>query len=289
MRGEFVDLGGARLYCYAFGSRGAGDPIVLVHGCFTSSRLWQELLPRLPAGHRLLVVDLLGHGRSDPADGRPMTIAAHADRLAALLDLMGIASATVVGHGMGATIAAVVAQRRPERVPRLALVNPASLASDPTDRRLPPRLGRLAALAPLWRRLSPSWLASALHAALLPGFARRDAGSARALDVYLRPFRSSPGRESACAQLRALASPDAESADAITAACATGALPAATTLVLGDGDPFLPADRARRLTATITAAARGLAVTVSLAGIAHMVPEEAPDRLATAIAELLTR
>ena len=45
MRGEFVDLGGVRLYCYAFGSRGAGDPIVLVHGAFTSSHLWQDVLP----------------------------------------------------------------------------------------------------------------------------------------------------------------------------------------------------------------------------------------------------
>jgi pimeloyl-ACP methyl ester carboxylesterase len=37
MRGEFIDLGGVRLYCYAFGERGAGAPIVLIHGAFTSS------------------------------------------------------------------------------------------------------------------------------------------------------------------------------------------------------------------------------------------------------------
>ena len=54
MRGEFVDLDGVRLYCYAFGQRGAGHPIVLVHGSFTSSHLWQDVLPRLPKGHRVL-------------------------------------------------------------------------------------------------------------------------------------------------------------------------------------------------------------------------------------------
>ena len=71
MRGEFVDLSGVRVYCYAFGSRGAGEPIVLVHGAFTSSHLWQDLLPRLPKGHRVLVLDLLGHGRSDPPGAAP--------------------------------------------------------------------------------------------------------------------------------------------------------------------------------------------------------------------------
>lgn len=52
MRGEFVDLGGVRLYCYAFGERGGGAPLVLIHGAFTSSHLWQDVLPRLPKGHR---------------------------------------------------------------------------------------------------------------------------------------------------------------------------------------------------------------------------------------------
>ena len=88
MRGEFVDLGGARVYCYAFGSRGVGDPIVLIHGAFTSSHLWQDVLPRLPKGHRVLVLDLLGHGRSDPPRRESMTIAAHATRVIQLMDVM---------------------------------------------------------------------------------------------------------------------------------------------------------------------------------------------------------
>ena len=36
MRGEFVDVGGTRLYYYAAGTRGAGEPIVLIHGFRTS-------------------------------------------------------------------------------------------------------------------------------------------------------------------------------------------------------------------------------------------------------------
>ena len=40
MRGEFVDVGGVRLYYYAAGTRGGGDPIVLVHGSFGDHTAW---------------------------------------------------------------------------------------------------------------------------------------------------------------------------------------------------------------------------------------------------------
>lgn len=282
MRGEFVDLGGVRLYCYASGSRGAGDPLVLVHGCFTSSRLWQDLLPRLPKGHRVLVLDLLGHGRSDPAVTRPVTIGAHAERLGALLATMGITAATLVGHGLGAAVAAVAAHRDRTRIARLALVNPVFLARDAREAASIPRFGRLTRLLPLWKRLSPGWLASALHAALLPGYIDRTAGS-RSLDVYLKPYRTAVGRDSACAQLQALRRPDA--GEALT----PGALPSATLLVTGALDAQLPASRADRLWHALRDAAGPEAVAHRLSGAGHMVPEEAPDRLATAIAELLTR
>jgi pimeloyl-ACP methyl ester carboxylesterase len=202
MRGEFVDLNGVRLYCYAFGQRGAGHPIVLVHGSFTSSHLWQDVLPRLPKGHRVLVLDLLGHGRSDPPGAESMTVAAHADRLAQLLDVMGVREVMLVGHGMGAAVAARVAHEHPDRIAHLMLVNPTLLAGRASEAMLNRRVRRVAALVPLWRRLAPSWLASALHAALLPCFAHRDAG-ARSLDVYLKPFRLRDGRDAACAQLSA--------------------------------------------------------------------------------------
>jgi pimeloyl-ACP methyl ester carboxylesterase len=284
MRGEFVDLNGVRLYCYAFGQRGAGHPLVLVHGSFTSSHLWQDLLPRLPKGHRVLVLDLLGHGRSDPPGAAAMTVAAHADRLARLLDIMGVRQALLMGHGMGAAIAARVAQLQPERVAQLMLVNPTMLSAEPRDARVSARVGRLAWLLPLWKRLAPSWLASALHAALLPSFAHRDVG-ARSLDVYLKPYRRREGRDAAVAQLAALAPSRGDT----VAALATDALRCPTALILGADDPFLPPARAARLIAALQRATGGSLVTHTLPGVAHVAPEEAPDRLGTAVGELLTR
>lgn len=284
MRGEFVDLNGVRLYCYAYGQRGAGHPIVLVHGAFTSSRLWQDTLRRLPKGHRVLVLDLLGHGRSDPPGTHGMTVADHARRLAQLLDVMGVQEVMLVGHGMGAAVCARVAHEQPARIAQLMLVNPSLLAAHPADARLTGRLRRLALLVPLWRRLGPAWLASALHHAILPGFAHRDVG-ARTLDVYLKPFRRRGGRDAACAQLAAFA----PSLGDTTVALRPGAMPLPTGLVLGATDPFLAPARAARLTQELTDASGAAPSVHTLPGVAHMAPEEAPDQLGGLVAELLTR
>ncbi|MCU0615968.1 MAG: alpha/beta fold hydrolase [Gemmatimonadaceae bacterium] len=192
MRGEFVDLDGQRLYCFAAGTRGAGAPIVLVHGAFTSSHLWREVIPRLPDGHRVLVLDLLGHGRSDlPADAA-YDVAAHGARLRTLLDVLGVEPACLVGHGLGAAIVCDVAQRAPERVRHLVLANPCLVASASEPASAPRALRRLARLTPIFRRLPPAWLASTLHTTLLRGYRQRGAGS-HVLDVYLKPYRSLAG------------------------------------------------------------------------------------------------
>src|SRR5829696_9096578 len=119
MRGEFVDLEGARLYCYAAGTRGAGEPVVFLHGFPTSGHIWSDVVPFVPAGHRVLVVDLLGYGRSDRPLAQPVTIRAHAERVIALFDVLGINYACVVGHDVGGGVAQTLAVRWPQRVSRL--------------------------------------------------------------------------------------------------------------------------------------------------------------------------
>lgn len=284
MRGEFVDIGGTRLYCYAFGSRGAGVPIVLIHGSFTSSHLWRELLPRLPKGHRVLVLDLLGHGRSDRHAGRPMTVAGHADRVLGLLNELAVSSACLVGHGLGAAVSARLAHICPDRVAKLALVNPSLIAANPQDVRIPGPLRRLAALVPLWKRLPGDWLAASLHTALLRGYAQRSMG-VHSLDLYLKPFRTKEGRDSACAQLLALRSSAGDTVEALT----PSALTPASTVVLGADDPFLQPQRVARVLDALQVATNDRVKVQQLSGVAHVAPEEAPDRLATIIGDLLAQ
>jgi pimeloyl-ACP methyl ester carboxylesterase len=293
MRGEFVDLDDARLYCFAAGERGHGDPIVLVHGIFSSSHTWRDVVPRLPDGHRILVLDLLGHGRSDLPTDAALDVEAHADRMCRLLSTLGIASACLVGHGVGAAIALRVRQTAPSRVSGLLLCSPCLIGTRDHPARTPAPWQHLARTAPLFRALPPAWLTSMLHRTLLRGYRNRT--SARhAVDVYLRPYRTPAGRTAACRQLQALARSRPATLDPT-------ALAVPLHILCGDRDPFrargadramaeaAPAELARTTTAgaeTLVAASRRTLIE-HVPDLAHALPEEAPDRVAAAVRALL--
>jgi pimeloyl-ACP methyl ester carboxylesterase len=99
-------------------------PIVLLH-CFTCSiRWWDELIPLLDRDHRVIAVDLLGHGGSEkPTDG--YSIENQAQRVAQVLAQLRVEGATVVGHSLGGTVAVALAERSRELVDRLVIVDQA--------------------------------------------------------------------------------------------------------------------------------------------------------------------
>lgn len=273
MRGEFLDVNGVRLYYYAAGSRGAGEPIVLIHGFPTSGHLWSAVVPLLPAGHRVVVLDLLGFGRSDPARSTSVGLRAHADRLVAVLDLLGINFACVVGHDIGGGIAQSVAVRYPHRVSRLCLLN--SVAFDSW----PPRSVKIArAMLPLTRHLPPSWILSVVRADLLRGYADHDRGS-HDIDLYLRPFGASDGRDALMAHLHAL-----DAAETITLAPRLGTIVSPTAIVWGKDDPFLDVATGERLNAAIPKSTLDV-----IAEGRHFTPVESAHRVADAISGLLAR
>ena len=273
MRGEFVDVGDARLYYYAAGTRGAGEPIVFVHGFPTSAHLWSRVVPLMPEGHRVVVVDLLGYGRSDRPKGADLTIRGHADRLVRLLDLLGINYAAIVGHDLGGGIALDLTLRAPARVSRLCLVD--SVAFDGW----PGREVRLArATMPLTRHLPSSWIGTILRADLLRGYLSSEHG-AHSVDQFIRPFLEADGVQTLVAHLGAL---DARETMAHESRLKEVVVPAA--IVWGSDDPFLPVDLGRRLQAAIPGATLEV-----VAGGRHFLPEEAPERVANVVKSLLTR
>ncbi|MFD5419595.1 alpha/beta fold hydrolase [Streptomyces sp. NPDC127069] len=78
--------------------------------------------PRL-AGRRSLLLDFLGHGHSDRPEAFPYTLEAHADTVAQALTAAGVAAAEVIAHSMGGAVAIVLADRHPDLVSRLVLVD----------------------------------------------------------------------------------------------------------------------------------------------------------------------
>lgn len=274
MRGEFLDLEGARIYYYAAGRRGGGDPVVLVHGFPTSSHLWQDLVPLLPDGHRIVVLDLLGFGRSDRPMGRDVTIRGHVERLRLVLDALGIERACIVGHDVGGAVAQAMALRWPARVSGLVLANSAAYDEWPTRE---VKLAR--AMLPLTRHLPATWLLGVLRGDLLRGYAAGEPRGLHSIERYVKPFASDEGRDAFFQHLLAL-----DPKDTAQLAPRLGEILAPTAVVWGAHDPFLPADIGRRLAADIPGATLDV-----IADARHFTPEEHPERIAAAIAGVLER
>ena len=273
MRGEFIDVGGARLYAHAAGSRGGGEPVVLLHGFPTSSHLWARVAPCLPPDRRVLMVDLLGYGRSDRPDGQPLSVRGHAERVVALLDALGINYACVVGHEFGGAVALATAVRWPQRVARLGLVS--AVAYDDWPAR---ELRLLRAMLPLTRHLPPTFLTTLLRKEVVRGYVAQDEGE-RSVTRYLRPFRTAEGRDALVEHLLAL---DASETQALAPRLKDLVMP--TAVVAGAHDAFVPVATAERLAGDIP----GATLEVVAEG-RHFLPEEQPRAVADAVGRLLAR
>ncbi|WP_411080933.1 alpha/beta fold hydrolase [Streptomyces sp. cmx-18-6] len=101
---------------------GDGPPLLLLHGAGRSSADWADAAPHLARGHRVLAVDLPGHGRSAPASPWDFaTVCADLDDTLAATGGAGAGEVVVAGHSLGGMVAAEYAATRPERV--AAVVN----------------------------------------------------------------------------------------------------------------------------------------------------------------------
>ncbi|WP_372407623.1 alpha/beta fold hydrolase [Streptomyces luteireticuli] len=104
---------------------GRGPVRVYLHGLGASSAPYFAGVVAHPllAGHRSLLMDLLGHGISDRPEGFAYTLEGHADAVAGALVAAGVEGAEVVAHSMGGSVAVVLAARHPRLVSRLVLVD----------------------------------------------------------------------------------------------------------------------------------------------------------------------
>lgn len=185
MRGEFIDLAAERIYYYAAGSRGAGEPILLIHGFPTSSHLWLDVVAKLPAGHRIVVVDLLGFGRSDAPLKADYSIGGHGKRMIRLLDALRIERVCVVGHGTGGAIAAWLALNAADRVSRVALVG-----SSTAEGWFAKDHAILRPLYDLGLRM-PSWFWFPILRAMMARVYSDPARGKKSAEMYLTPFLGS--------------------------------------------------------------------------------------------------
>jgi pimeloyl-ACP methyl ester carboxylesterase len=123
---KIIDIHGEQ---FAVIDEGEGEALLLIHGMAGSSQTWRAILPQLAKKYRVIAPDLLGHGQSS----KPRTdysLGAFAVGLRDLLDELGVASATIVGHSLGGGIAMQFLYQHPDYCRRLVLISSGGLGPD---------------------------------------------------------------------------------------------------------------------------------------------------------------
>lgn len=114
----------------AFEACGDGDPVLLLHGLYASSRSWRRIADGLALTHRVIAVDLRNHGRSPRAVH--MSYLALADDLLELIQRQSLGRPYLVGHGLGGKVAMALALTAPYAVGGLTVIDVAP--HSPVDR-----------------------------------------------------------------------------------------------------------------------------------------------------------
>jgi len=113
---------------YWQGGQGPAD-LVLVHGVNDQAGTWVSVLPALLPRFRITIIDLPGHGESDPKSG-PLPLGGSVDAVAALIDAETTGPVVLAGNSMGGWVSALYAADHPDRVAHLILEDGSGMAWD---------------------------------------------------------------------------------------------------------------------------------------------------------------
>jgi pimeloyl-ACP methyl ester carboxylesterase len=117
--GAYADVNGIHLY---YESHGTGGPLILLHGGLGSGEMFGPILPTLSERHRVIVVDLQGHGRTADIN-RPIDARLMADDIAALIDHLDLEKPDLVGYSLGGGVAFFTAVKYPQKVGKLVMAS----------------------------------------------------------------------------------------------------------------------------------------------------------------------
>jgi pimeloyl-ACP methyl ester carboxylesterase len=117
---SYVDVDGLLIY---YELHGEGPPLVLLHGGLLTIELgFGDVLAALAERHKVVAIELQGHGRTADID-RSMSLERLADDVAQVLTEVAVDRADVVGFSLGGLVTVELARRHPERVRRLVLAS----------------------------------------------------------------------------------------------------------------------------------------------------------------------
>lgn len=116
-------------YC----EKGKGSTLVLLHGFLENLTMWQPYFDTLSHKHRVITIDLLGHGNTE-CMGYIHTMEDMADAVFALISDLKLRKITIIGHSMGGYVALAFAELYPDHIKGIVLVASTSRADSPERR-----------------------------------------------------------------------------------------------------------------------------------------------------------
>ena len=112
-----------------------GTTIVLLHGFLENASMWNEISSELSKRNRIVTIDLLGHGRSDCL-GYLHSMELFSETVEAVLKQLRIRKCIVIGHSLGGYVALAFAERTPQKIKGLCLLNATSNEDDQERKQL---------------------------------------------------------------------------------------------------------------------------------------------------------
>lgn len=106
---------------------GKENPVILLHGFLENATMWNRFIPKLSENNRVISIDLLGHGKTGCL-GYIHTMELMADVVEAVLNHLKISKSVFVGHSMGGYVALAFAEKNPDAVSGLCLMNSTAMA-----------------------------------------------------------------------------------------------------------------------------------------------------------------
>lgn len=124
----------------AYPSGGGFDertPLICLHPAAASGSWFRSLLPELGIDRSVYAPDLPAHGQSDPTAGPELDLSDYVAAIGDFLDSMRLRTADLLGHQLGATVAAELAAQRPQQIRRVVLVAIPETAAEPARKPAP--------------------------------------------------------------------------------------------------------------------------------------------------------
>ena len=101
---------------------GKGAVVVLLHGFLENKHMWKEIIPVISKNKRVLAIDLLGHGQTECL-GYIHSMELMAEVIFAVLRSLRIRKITLIGHSMGGYVSLALAEKKPNMIRGLCLLN----------------------------------------------------------------------------------------------------------------------------------------------------------------------